>query len=101
MQEIAEEFPVLGLADGLQGSAQQPHVVPFQHTGVGKGHGQVQPRLSPQGGQNSLGPFLGNDALDDLHGQGFNVDVVGNVRVGHDGGRVGVDQHHGNAFFPQ
>ena len=31
--------------------------------------------------------------------QRLDIDDVGDVFVGHDGGRVGVDQHGGNAFF--
>ena len=101
VEEVAKELAVFGLSDSLQGSAQQPDVVAVQHPGVVQGHGQVEARLAAQGGQDALGPLLGDDALDDFHGQGFNVNVVGDVRVGHNGGRVGVDEHDGNALFPQ
>ena len=39
-----------------------------------------------------------DDPLHHLGGQRLNVNMVGNVRVGHDGGGVGVDQHRLDAL---
>ena len=98
-QQVAEEFPVLRVAYSIQGSAQETDIVLFQHTGVGEGHGQVEARLPAQGGKDALGPLPLDDPSDDVHRQGFNVDDVGYALVGHYGGRIGVDQHCGDALL--
>ena len=48
--------------------------------------------LPAEGGQEGVGPLLGDDLLDDLPGDRLDVGAVGRLRVGHDGGRVGVHQ---------
>ena len=101
VEEIAEEPAVFRLANGLQGRAQQPDAIPVQHPGVRQGHRQVQPRLAPQGGQDSLGALPLDNPLQHLHRQRLDVNAVGDALVRHDGGGVGVDQDGGDAFLPQ
>ena len=98
---VLEALPVLCLADGLGGGAQQAHSIALQGSVLRQGHSQIQSRLTPQGGQDGIGTLH----LDDLcHGGGvqrLDVDVVGDVPVGHNGGRVGVHQHHLHPFLPE
>ena len=101
VQEPAKEVAVLGLANGVQLGAEHPHPVAFQHAGVSQRHGQVQPRLSAQGGQDSVGAFLPDDPFQDVNGQGLYVDAVGDPLVRHDGGGVGVDQYGHHAFLAE
>ena len=100
-KKLPEEVPVLRLAYGLQRGAQQPHVVAIQDAGVGQINGQVEPGLTAQGRQDPVGPLAGYDAFQYRHGERLDVHPVGDVPVGHDGGRIGVDQHDGDAFLAE
>ena len=54
---------------------------------------RFKPGLAAERGQQGVGP-LGLDHLGhDLPGQRLDVRAVGHLRVGHDRGRIGVDQH--------
>ena len=88
------------LADGLRAGAQQAHAVLLQDALLVEVHGQVQPGLAAQGGQDGVGPLLGDDLLHAGQVQRLDIHVVGDVLVGHDGGGVGVDQHHLHALPP-
>ena len=62
---------------------------------------RFKPGLAAQGGQQGVGP-LGLDHLGhDLPGERLDVGAVGHLRVGHDRGRVGIDQHDLVALFAQ
>ena len=58
---VLKALAVLRLADGLRGGAQKPYAVPLQNALLVEIHGQVQPRLPPQGGEDGVGAFLLND----------------------------------------
>ena len=96
-----EQFAVLGHADGLAPGADQLHGVLLQHAVVGQVQRAVQRGLPAHGRQQRVGPFLGDDLLDRLPVDRFDVDRVRHVRVGHDRGRVAVDQHHPVALVAQ
>ena len=53
----------------------------------------IQGRLTTHRRQHSIGAFFFNDFFDDLPGNGLDVGDIGRFWVGHDGGRVAVDQH--------
>ena len=48
-----------------------------------------------------LGPLFGDDLFKEADGEGLDVDGIGRFGIGHDGRRVGVDQHHRDTFFAQ
>ena len=79
----------------------QPDVVLLEDSGLGQRHRQVQPGLAAESGEQPLRPLFGDDLLDRLDGQRLEVDGVGHLGVGHDRGRVGVDEDRPNALFPQ
>ena len=54
--------------------------------------GQVERRLAAHGRQERVGPLGGEDALGRLHRDRLDVGAVGELRVGHDGRGVGVEQ---------
>ena len=70
-----------------------------QEAGLVQLHAQVQPGLPAQGGQDAVRLFLFNDLLQHLHGQRLDVYLIRDILIGHDGGRVGIDQNHLHAFF--
>ena len=98
---VLEALTVLRLMDGFGAGAQQAHPVLLQRAVLVEGHSQVQPRLPAQGGQNGIGPLPLDHLGDGRHVQRLDVHMVGDVLVGHDGGGVGVDQHHLHPFLLQ
>ena len=60
--------------------------------GLGQFRGEVQPGLAAQVGQEGIGPFFLDDLVHGLEIQGFDIGHIGHSRIGHDGGRIGVDQ---------
>ena len=100
-EQILEQLAVFGGADRLDGRAQDLHVVAFEDAAVGELDGQVEAGLAAEAGEQRVGPLAGDDQLEELGGERLDVGPIGDVRVGHDRGRVGVDQDRGVAFFAQ
>ena len=96
-----EQLPVLGPGDGFGVRAQQADALLGQKALLVQLHGQRQAGLAAQSGQNGVGLFLFDDPLDGLRGQRLQIDLVRHGLVGHDGGGVGVAQHHVHAGFLQ
>ena len=99
--ERFEQLSVLGVANRFELRAEEPDPVALQHAGVGEGNGEVEAGLAPKGREKAVRLLAGDDALDHLDGQGLDVDDVGGLLVGHDRGRVGVDEDREHAFFSQ
>ena len=91
---LLEQLPVLCPGDGLGVRAQQADIVGLQKALLVQLHGQRQAGLAAQARQNGVRPLLEDNALDGLHRQRLEIDLVGHGLVGHDGGGVGVAQHH-------
>ncbi len=87
-----EKLTALRLLDGRQGRANEFHPVLLQDPVLGHGHRRVQAGLAAKGRQECAGTLLFNDAGHGLGLDGFDVGPVGQVRIGHDRRRVGVDQ---------
>ncbi len=92
---------VFGQLDGARLRADQLHAILRQHPGPLKVHGQVQPGLPAHGRQQRIGPLGGDDLLDNLDGERLDVRGIGQLGVGHDGGRVRVDQDDAVALAPE
>lgn len=98
---ILELEAVLGLVDGLGRGADQLDLVLVQHAVAPQVQRAVQRGLAAHGRQDGVGTLLGDDLLDRLPGDGLDVGDVGRGRVGHDRGRVAVDQDDLVALFAQ
>ena len=72
-----------------------------EHARFKEGHGGVEGGLAAERGQEGVGFFADDDFFDDLGGDRLDVGAVGELRVGHDGGRVGVDQDDTVALLAQ
>ena len=97
----AELVPLLGLGDHRGVGADHLDAVLVQHSMPGQVHGQVQPGLPPKRGKQGVGP-LGLDHLGNhFPGQRLDVGPVGHFRVGHDRGRIGVDEDHLVPLLPK
>ena len=100
-EQRPEPLPVLGVLDGLQRRAEEPHVVLLENAGVGKLDREVEPRLPAQGGQDAVGPLALDDPLDDFDRQRLDVDGVGDVLVRHDRRRIRVDEDGRDALLAE
>ena len=91
---VAEQLAVLGLVDGLRGRADHLDVEFVEHAHLLERQRAVERGLPAHGGeQRSPAPLLLDDLGDDLRRDRLDIGRVGQIRVGHDGRRIGVDQH--------
>ena len=91
---LGKELAVLARLDGVQVAANDLHAVLVQHAGVAQGNGAVEGRLAAHVGKQRVRPLLLYYLGNGLGGDGLHVGAVRRLWVGHDGGGVGVDQHH-------
>ena len=101
-----EELPVLGLGDRLGARADELHAVLLEDAALVRLHRAVEAGLAAERGQQRVHRIarlaLGReDRVDELRRDGFDVGAIGELRVGHDGGRVGVHEHHPEAIRAQ
>ena len=101
LAQLLEQLPVLSPLDGSAGGAQQLHPALLQNALLFQLHGQVQAGLAADAGDDGVGPLIADDLGDIFQSQRLHVDLVGDHGVGHDGGGVGIAQHHLVAFFLQ
>jgi hypothetical protein len=90
---LAKQRPVLGHVDRLGVGADHFHAVAFQHAHAPQRQGGVERGLAAHGRQQRVGTLLGDDLGHHLRRDRLDIGGVGQLRVGHDGGRIGVDQH--------
>ena len=101
VEEVAETLAVLGHLDGRDGRSQEARAVALQQAGAGDLDGQVQTGLAAQAGEQPVGALSLKDALDRSDRERLEVDDVGHARVGHDRGRVGVEEDRAHALLAQ
>ncbi|GAA3421680.1 hypothetical protein GCM10018952_69180 [Streptosporangium vulgare] len=99
--DALEQLAVLARLDGVDVGADQLDLVALQDPGLVQGDRGVERGLPAQGGQQRVGPLLGDDLLDDVGGDGLDVGGVGELGVGHDRRRVAVDEDHAEALGAQ
>ena len=100
LHQGAEAFAVLAVADSLNRRAQDTYAVFLEDSGVSQIHSQVESRLATHRGQQAIWTFASDHLLDERNGQRLDVDTVGDVLVGHDGGWVRIDQDRADALLP-
>ena len=61
----------------------------------------IERSLAAHGRQDRIWPLFGDDLLNCLPGNWFDIGDIGRGRVGHDRGRVAVDQNDFVALFAQ
>ncbi|CAI8346668.1 MAG: Uncharacterised protein [Rhodospirillaceae bacterium] len=98
---ITELLAIFSLFDGLGPGADKLDTEAFQRTVVVQRQTGVEPGLPAHGRQQRVGALLLDNLGDHLRGYGLDVSGVGKVRVGHDRGRVRVNQNHPVAFLAQ
>ena len=98
---LFEQVPVLGILYGFQWCTVKFDIVFLKYPHPGQFTNNVQPGLPPQSRDHSVWPLLFNDALNNFGFDGFYIHHICHFRVGHDSGRVGVNEYHAHTFFPQ
>jgi hypothetical protein len=63
-------------------------------------HGKVEPGLSSEGGKHGIGALHGDTCVTEVT-PAARYRQVGDILVGHDGGGIGIDQHHLDPLFLQ
>jgi hypothetical protein len=99
LHRLAKQFAVLGLVDRLGGGSDHGDAVLLQHPHPPQRQGAVQRGLAAHGRQQRVGAFLLDDLGDDLRRDRLDIGGVGDIGIGHDGRRVGIDQHDPVALF--
>ena len=99
--DLLELVAVLPGPDRLDAGPDELDVVLGERAVVVQGNGRVQRRLAAEGRQDRVRPFLGDHLLQHVRRDRLDVGGVGELRVGHDRGRVGVDQADADALGPQ
>ena len=98
---LAKQRAVLGLVDGVRIGADHLDIVAVEHTHAAQRQRRVERGLAAHCGQKRVGALLGDDLGDDLGRDRLDIGGVGQLRVGHDGGRIGVDQDDAVTLLPQ
>ena len=101
LDDLLERFAVLTAVDRLERGADELDVVLLEHAGLAERDGRVERGLSAERRQQRVGALLGDDAFEDRRGDRLDVGGVGHLRVGHDRGRVGVDEDDADALLAQ
>ena len=96
-----ELLTVFGLVDGLGRGADQFAAVALEHAMAMQIERAIERGLASHRGKDGVGTLLVDDALDHLPGDRLDVGDIGRARVGHDRGRIAVDQDHPKAFLAQ
>ena len=91
---VLEQEPVLALLDGLRLGADHAHAVLLEDAARCSAMAVFSAVWPPSVGQEGVGLLLDDDLLDDLRSDRLDVGPVGELRIGHDRGRIGVDQDH-------
>ena len=96
-----EPVAVLGGGDGLRVGPDHFDPVLVEHAPFGQGHGQIEGGLPAQGGEQGIGAFAFDDGAQHVGIEGLDIGAVRHGRIGHDGRRIRVGQHHPELFLGQ
>ena len=89
---LAEERAVLRLVDGFGVRPDHLDAVAVEYAHAAERQRRVEGRLAAHRGKQRVGALLGDDLCHHLGRYRFDIGGVRQLRVRHDGGRIGVDQ---------
>ena len=109
--QFLEPLAIFASLDSIGFGPDHLYTMFFKHPSTEEFHGCVEARLSAECGEQCefsfstelfhLGQFTHDDFLHRFGCYRLDVGAVGKLRVGHDGGWVGVHQHHAIALLPE
>src|SRR5208283_828108 len=88
-----EQRAIFGLANGLSAGPDQDAAMASERARLVQRHADIQAGLPAQGRQHRVWLFDSENLLNGLGGDRLDVGAIGDLGVGHDRGRVGIDQH--------
>ena len=94
LAELLELLPILCLSDTGAFRSKQFRAALPQNAFMLQLHGKVQACLSANAGQYGVWTLIPYDFCDVFQSQRLHIHLICDRGVGHDGGRVGVAQHH-------
>ncbi len=98
---LFKQLPVLGHPDGFGLGADHLHVMLFEEAGFLQLDGEVQGVLAAERRQDAVGFLLEDDLPHRIGRKRLDIDPVGNLPVGHNRRRVGVDEDRLDALLAQ
>ena len=98
---VFETLAVFAFVDGVGIGADHADAVFIESAGLEELDGNVEGGLAAEGRKKSIGPLLDNDFFDGFGRDGLDVGPLRELRVGHDGSRVGIDQDNLVSFFAE
>ena len=98
---LAKQRAVFGLVDGMCVGADHLDGIALQHAHSPQRQCGIERGLAAHCRQQRVGPLLGDDLGHHFRRDRLDIGGVGQLRVGHDGGRVGVDQDDAKSLFLQ
>ena len=101
LAQLLEQFAILSLLDALERGAQNLDLTLLQHALLGQLHRQIQTRLPAQPRHDGIGTLVTDDLGHVFERQRLHVNLVGDVRIGHDRRGIGVHQNDLVALFFQ
>ena len=90
---LLEFVTILAALDRIDLNADHLHAVFVENALVRELRAEVERRLPTEVRQQRIGAFFGDDLLKALAVERFDISDIRRVRIGHDGGGIGVDQH--------
>ncbi len=100
-EQVLEELTVLRHLDRFQRGSEEPHAVTIQDAQLSDLHGEVQAGLATDRRQDPVRALPLDDPADHIRCQRLDIDRIGDVLVGHDRCRVGVDKDRPDPLLPQ
>ncbi len=91
---LAEQLAILGLGDCLAARTDQLDAVALEGAVLGERARHVERGLAAHGRQAGVRALAGDDLGDHLGRDRLDIGRIGQLRIGHDRGRVRVDQNH-------
>ena len=88
---LLEQIAVFGQFNGFDRRSEQRDAVALQDSGFVQFDCQIEPGLAAERGQERIGALPCDDLLNRGNRERLEIDRVGNLRIGHDRGRIRVD----------
>ena len=101
LHRFLEKVSILSFLNGFILSPDHLNAIFLKDPGFIEGHGDVETGLASQGWEKGIRSLPGNDLLQYFRSDRLDIGSIGHLRIGHDRGRVGVDQDHLKPFFLQ
>ncbi|EKD36979.1 MAG: hypothetical protein ACD_75C01303G0001 [uncultured bacterium] len=98
---IAEFFPAFRLLDDCDVGGKQLDVIFVENAHLGHLDRGVEGGLATKGRQQGVGTLFFDDFRHEFRSDRLDIGGVGQLRIGHDGGRIGIDQDYFIAFLFQ